>query len=180
MNKLFIKLYDLITAPLYRRLARDLTLQLQEISKSYLDQHEMLTAKMLDELLRLNIRLEQSETTRIARHKALEQLEEPLREPHELAPEQIFDLIKESARSLDVVEVCSRHNIPLTMFYELESKYRGLDPSHIRRVKLLEETNLELRGLLSKLMHQQATTGAPNSLDTEMPREKVANGNERG
>lgn len=172
MKQLLIKLYDLVTAPLYRRLARDLTLQLQEISRSYIDQHEMLTAKMLDELLRLNLKLERVELGRIASSNALKQLEEPLKEEKNLTPEQIFDLIKDSAKSLDIVEVCMRHNIPLATYYEIEAKFRGLDPSHIRRVKLLEETNLELRRLVTQLMNQQ-------SLTPESFKEKAAQGNGR-
>jgi hypothetical protein len=156
MKQLFIKLYDLITAPLYRRLARDLTLQLQEISQSYIDQHEMLTAKMLDELLRLNIRVEQTELGQLAKQEAKRQLEEPVEPANELSEETIFDLINQAAKSLDVVDVCTRNNIPLAVFYELEGKYRGLDPAHIRRVKLLEATNIELRRLLTQLMHRQS------------------------
>ncbi len=172
MKQLFVKIYDLITAPLYRRLARDLTLQLQEISRSYIEQHEMLTAKMLDELLRLNLKIEHMEIGRIGRNNAMKQLDEPISQENSLTPEQVYSLMKDAQTSLDVVNVCMRNNIPLASFYEIEAKYRGLEPTYIRRVKLLEETNLELRKLITQLMNQQ-------SLTADNVREKVAQGNGR-
>lgn len=177
MKSLFIKLYDWITAPLYRRLARDLTLQLQEISKSYLEQHEMLTAKMLDELLRLNVRIERAEVHRLARERALRGLEEEPPKESEYSAEEIFDLMKESANSLDVVELCAKRNVPLNVFYDLDARYRGMNPDHIRKVRLLEETNVELRGLLTQLLKQQGLTTDHVRELSEL--QKVTNGNGR-
>lgn len=177
MRNVFIQLYDWVTAPLYRRLARDLTLQLQEISKSYLDQHEMLTAKMLDELLRLNVRIETAEIHRMARERALRGLEEEPPQESNLSAEEIFDLMKESAKSLDVVELCAKRNVPLNVFYDVDARYRGMNPDHIRKVRILEETNVELRGLITQLLKQQAMT--PATLREISDLDKVTNGHGR-
>jgi hypothetical protein len=172
MKNILIKLYDLLTAPIYRRLARDLTVQLQEISQSYIDQHERLTAKIVDELVRLNIRVGEAEGRQIAKDLAFEQLEAPICEPEAMSAEQIWELMNEASRSIDVVEICAKHKIPLSLFFELESKYRSLETPAIRRMKLLEDTNIELRSLVTTLMHQQ-------SLTTSTLKNKVANGNGR-
>lgn len=172
MKQILIRIFDFLTAPIYRRLARDLTVQLQEISQSYIDQHERLTAKIVDELLRINIRIDHIEARQVAKDTAMRQLEETVATPHTLSAEQIWEVLRETSRSIDVVEICAKHNIPLGTFFELESKYRTLEPPDIRRMKLLEDTNTELRSLVTTLMHQQ-------SLTVSALKEKVANGNGR-
>jgi hypothetical protein len=175
MRNLLIKLYDLATAPLYRRLARDLTVQLQEISRSYVQQHERLTAKLLDELLRLHMRVDNQQATLDARHTAVTQ--SPLEEFSmgcDLSEEKIYELMIDAGNSFDVVDLCARHKIPVTTFFQLDAKYRGCNPESIKKVRMLEATNFELTQLLTQLIKENKEAKAG-----EVKAGKVENGNGR-
>lgn len=62
MKKLFAKLYHWCTEPLYKRLARENALELQKISQAYLEEHERLTSRMIDELISLRKRVDELES----------------------------------------------------------------------------------------------------------------------
>jgi hypothetical protein len=144
-----------VTAPLYRRLARDLTIQLQEISHSYIDQHERLTAKLVDELLRLHMRLDDHEARAAAGLPVAESPMDSLTTGTEMSPEEIYDLMMEAGRSIDVVELCAKRNISLSAFIRLEAKYRGWNPESIRKARMMEATNFELTRLLASMVSER-------------------------
>jgi hypothetical protein len=194
MRDLFIRLYDFITAPLYRRLARDLTLQLQEISSSYVDQHERLTAKLLDEILRLHMRLDDNEANTYAQRMSQLPTGHDLTIGAQLSAEDVHEFLIEVGKSTDLVETCKKYDIPLSTYMQLEAKYRGHDPGAIRRLRLVEATNFELMRLLSTLVAEknlsspQATEAIGQKQETvvQMPgvpsvaAQPIGNGNGRG
>jgi len=178
MKQLLIKLYEWLTAGMYRRLARDMTLQLQDVSRAYIDQHEMLTAKLVDEIVRLNLRIEQVESALYARNfenlACANQGEEEENSPGKMTEEEIYEILKDASSTLDVVTFCAKRDIPIQTYYELDAKYRGFDPHSLRRMRVMEETNLELRRLLTQLLRAngQTTVNAPPA--------KIESGNGNG
>jgi hypothetical protein len=179
MKQLFVKLYEWLTAGMYRRLMRDTTMQLQDISRAYIDQHEMLTAKLVDEIVRLNLRVEQVESALYARnYEHLSAFNENNAEedsPGKMSEEEIYEILKDASSTLDVVTFCAKRDIPIQTYYEIDAKYRGFDPQSLRRMRVLEETNLELRRLLTQLLRANG-----QALATAAPSAKSENGNGNG
>lgn len=159
MKSLLIKLYDMVTAPLYRRLARDLTVQLQGISRSYIDYHERISGKIIDELVRVNLKLEKHQVSALVREEFERQHDghvsgPPYVQKPDYTDEEIFNILQTVRASGDLIEVCQEKKIPLAQFIHWQSKNLGLEPEAMQRYRLLEETNLEMQRLVTDLAQE--------------------------
>ena len=52
--------------------------------------------------------------------------------------------------------MCRKHGISSATFYKWKAKCGGLDVSHVRRLKSLEDENAELKKLLAEAMLDNA------------------------
>ncbi len=66
--------------------------------------------------------------------------------------EQIIAILREQEAGVAPAEVCRKHGISPATFYAWKAKYGGLDVSHARKLKALEEENARLKKLLAEAM----------------------------
>jgi putative transposase len=71
--------------------------------------------------------------------------------------QQIAFILKQAEDGTTVEEVCRKVGISIQTYYRWRSKYGGLMPSEMKRLKQLEEENIRLKRLVANL-----------SLDKEM------------
>ncbi len=71
--------------------------------------------------------------------------------------QQIAFILKQAEDGTTVEEVCRKSGISIKTYYRWRSKYGGLMPSEMKRLKQLEEENVRLKRLVANL-----------SLDKEM------------
>ncbi len=74
-----------------------------------------------------------------------------------LSEQQIAFILRQAEEGTTVEEVCRKAGISVQTYYRWRSKYGGLMPSEMKRLKQLEEENGRLRKLVADL-----------SLDKEM------------
>ncbi len=70
--------------------------------------------------------------------------------------EQIAYALKQAEMGTPVAEVCRRMGISDATFYNWRTKYSGLSPSELRRLKQLEEENAKLKRLVADLSLDKA------------------------
>jgi putative transposase len=70
--------------------------------------------------------------------------------------EQIIAILREQEAGVATAEVCRKHGISAATFYAWKAKYGGLDVSHARKLKALEEENARLKKLLAEAMLDMA------------------------
>jgi len=63
---------------------------------------------------------------------------------------QIFAILKEGEAGDSVKEVCRRHGVSPATYYQWKSKYGGLQPSDLKRMKELEQENSRLKQLYAE------------------------------
>lgn len=156
MRNFLISIYDFVTAPIYRRLLRDVTVQLQDISAAYIDQHERLTAKMVQEYVRLLLRIERLED----QYEGRQRVDELAAEQGTflgMQPEEIRELLESARSSFDLVEICTKKNVPLHKFFELQANCHGMDRLAIRKMNALEQSNVELQRMTAMLLAELAS-----------------------
>jgi putative transposase len=66
-------------------------------------------------------------------------------------PEQIIRIIKESEMGIKNIDICRKYGISEQTFYNWKSKYGGLEVSDAMRLKVLEDENRKLKGLVADL-----------------------------
>ncbi|HEY9676785.1 MAG TPA: hypothetical protein V6C76_02200 [Drouetiella sp.] len=137
MRELFYKLYFMLTGPLYRRLHREMSLELQEIVRANIEHSENFSRKILDELLRLSFIIDGGES-------ALPGVDNTKL----LSDAKIADVIKDVDSSLGMIEVCHKHDLPLSSVCALRSRFSGMNETGINRSRWLEE---EFANLTSKV-----------------------------
>ncbi len=64
--------------------------------------------------------------------------------------EQVFAILKEGEAGGTVKEVCRRHGVSPATYYKWKSKYGGLEPSELKRMKDLERENSKLKQLYAE------------------------------
>lgn len=70
--------------------------------------------------------------------------------------EQIAYALKQAELGTPVAEVCRKMGISDATFYNWRTKYGGLSPSELRRMKQLEEENAKLKRLVADLSLDKA------------------------
>jgi putative transposase len=71
--------------------------------------------------------------------------------------EQIIAILKEQEAGRPTAEVCRRHGISQTTFYNWKAKFGGMEVSDAKRLKALEEENRKLKKLLAEEVMDNAT-----------------------
>ena len=66
-------------------------------------------------------------------------------------PEQIIKIIKESEMGVKNIDICRKYGISEQTFYRWKSKYGGMEVSDAMRLKVLEDENRKLKGLVADL-----------------------------
>jgi len=66
-------------------------------------------------------------------------------------PEQIIRIIKESEMGGKNIDICRKYGISEQTFYNWKSKYGGMEVSDSMRLKVLEDENRKLKGLVADL-----------------------------
>jgi len=133
MRTLFYKLYFLLTGPMYRRLHRELSMQLQEVVRANIEHHEATSKKLLDEILHLSCVVEGGEIGAVGADAATR-----------LSDSEVAAVIKDIDSSLGAIEVCQKHELPLSTVFQLRSKFSGMNLNAIQRARLLESEYKEL------------------------------------
>ena len=64
--------------------------------------------------------------------------------------QQIFAILKEAEAGASAKEVCRQHGVSPATFYQWKSKYGGLEPSDLKRMKELEQENSRLKQLYAE------------------------------
>jgi putative transposase len=64
--------------------------------------------------------------------------------------QQIFAILREGEAGGSVKEVCRRHSVSPATYYKWKSRYGGLEPSELKRVKELEHENARLKQLYAE------------------------------
>jgi putative transposase len=65
--------------------------------------------------------------------------------------EQIIKIIKESEMGIKNIDICRKYGISEQTFYNWKSKYGGMEVSDAMRLKVLEDENRKLKGLVADL-----------------------------
>lgn len=63
--------------------------------------------------------------------------------------EQILGILKEAEQGKPLPDLLRQHGIAAGTYYRWKSKYGGLDPSQLRRLKELERENGELKKIVA-------------------------------
>ncbi len=71
--------------------------------------------------------------------------------------EQIIAVLKEHQAGIAVADICRKHRISDTTFYNWRSRYGGMEVSDARRLKALDDENRKLKKLPAESMLDVAT-----------------------
>ena len=64
---------------------------------------------------------------------------------------QIISLLREVEKGRAVKDVCREHSISEATYYQWKSKYGGMEPSDVRRLRDLESENRRLKQMYADL-----------------------------
>ena len=135
MKQLINKLYFLVMGPLYRKLSRDVVLHMQELKRTQLEFQDKFAAEVCDQLVAQSVAAEPADLAKYSDEQIIH---------------YVVDVIQSSR---DLVALSKTHQIPLRELVEIYSRYGGMDPLAIRRLRELEKAN----GLLSQAAQTQHT-----------------------
>jgi putative transposase len=65
--------------------------------------------------------------------------------------EQIIGVLKEAERGITIKELCRKHGIHHSTYFNWKAKYGGMEVSDARRLKGLEEENRKLKKIIAEL-----------------------------
>ena len=66
--------------------------------------------------------------------------------------EQIIAILREHEAGVKTADLCRKHGISTTTFFNWKSKFGGMEVSDARRLRALEEENRKLKKLLAETM----------------------------
>jgi hypothetical protein len=160
------KLYTKLTGPLYRRLLRDLTVQIQDAHATTLDYQEKIAAKLLDELV--CVRLEMDRAVEQV-HQVKESLNAPLDAPkisaaphtqsahsniskitQSISDEEIHKIVNEISSHMKIVELACDTQVPMSEILDWRSRYSGLTVNAVRKMRRVEAENEHLKQELAR------------------------------
>jgi putative transposase len=67
---------------------------------------------------------------------------------------QVVAILKEADAGLKVNDVCRKHEISQATYYQWKSKYGGLAPSQLKRLKELEGELAQYKRMYAELAHE--------------------------
>lgn len=65
--------------------------------------------------------------------------------------DQIIGILKEAEAGAETKELCRRHGVSVSSFYQWKAKYGGMEVSDARRLRMLEDENRRLKHLVAEL-----------------------------
>ena len=68
---------------------------------------------------------------------------------------KIISILKEQEQGRKVDDICREHGISQQTFHNWKSKYGGLEPSQLKRLKELEEENAKLKKMYADVSLQK-------------------------
>ena len=66
-------------------------------------------------------------------------------------PEQMAYAVRQTGQGVPISDVCRKLGITQQTFYRWKKKYASLEPSKIKRLRILENENRRLKGLVADL-----------------------------
>ncbi|HEY9713225.1 MAG TPA: hypothetical protein V6C72_07130 [Chroococcales cyanobacterium] len=153
MKGLFLKLYDILTEPLYRRLSREMSLQAQSLTKAQLDYQERTATKIMDELLRLNM-IVQHELGRGDQELGTGLPGELVPDYNNLSSAEIETIVRDIDKTMGAIELAHKHQLPLSVILDIKSKFKGMRLSSIERTRHLESEKQELLKTVSEMSEE--------------------------
>jgi putative transposase len=64
---------------------------------------------------------------------------------------QIITILKEVEKGRTVKDVCREHSVSEATYYQWKTKYGGMEASDIKRLRILEEENRQLKQMYADL-----------------------------
>jgi putative transposase len=64
--------------------------------------------------------------------------------------EQIISILKEADSGIPIKELCRKHGISATAYYQWKAKFGGMSISEAKRLKSLEHENAKLKRLVAE------------------------------
>lgn len=68
----------------------------------------------------------------------------------------MIGILREQEAGMRTEEVCRKHGISGATFYKWKSKYGGMEPSDVKRLRTLEDENARLKKLLAEAILDKA------------------------
>lgn len=81
---------------------------------------------------------------------------------------QIFAVLKQGEAGVPVAEICREHGISNATYYQWKTKYAGVEPSELRRLRELEAENARLGLGLNGVQHLRHPVGAVRAIFREI------------
>ncbi len=69
---------------------------------------------------------------------------------------QILAALREGEAGMPVAEVCRKHGFSTATYYQWKSKYAGMSPNELKKVKELEAENARLKRMYAELALENA------------------------
>lgn len=76
---------------------------------------------------------------------------------------QIFEILKESEAGAKTPELCRKYGISNNTFYTWRARYSGMSLSELKRLKVIEAENSELKKLVADLTLENRVLRVVNS-----------------
>ncbi|HEY9680504.1 MAG TPA: hypothetical protein V6C86_02835 [Oculatellaceae cyanobacterium] len=172
--KSFLKnLYTLLAGPLYRRLLRDLTVQVQDAHSTTLEYQEKIAAKLLDELVCVRLELERAmnqleeskqqltratNTQQRSAHYAKETAVAPSQISDTISDDEIHKIVNEISSHMKIVELACDTQVPMQEILDWRSRYSGLTVNAVRKMRRIERENALLKEELAQYKMREAIT----------------------
>lgn len=150
MNALFNKLYWMIMEPVYRRLSRDVSLRLQELTRVQVEFQEKWSVKVSDELVALSLR-------------AAPQVNAFEDNFAERSTYDVIDIVGRIHKTGDLVELSEKLSIPLDELASLYMKYGDVNRAGIARIMDLERQVKQLSSPIASVAEVKASPTVSNS-----------------
>lgn len=127
-----------------------MSLQLQEIVRANIEHDEKSTQKIMDELLRLSLIVDGGEGKNFIGTDGSKLMSD----------DEIAAVVKDIDSSLGAIEVCRKHDLPLTVLFHLRARFKGMNASAIHRLRQLEDEHTVLTQRVETLLiENQRLTG---------------------
>ena len=172
LKSLLKRVYTKLTAPLYHRLLRDVTIQVQDAHTISLDYQEKLAAKLLDELVCVRLEMERAvEQVNAAKAEVLALKNPPTNSigggvaktavladlnaatgkiSDKISDDEIHKIVNEISSHMKIVELACDTQIPMSEILDWRSKYSGLTVNAVRKMRRIEQENEYLKQELAR------------------------------
>lgn len=90
-----------------------------------------------------------------------------------LSENQIITLLNEGEAGIPIADLCRKYKIANSTYYKLKAKYAGMSLPEVKRLKLLEEENAQLKQMYAdislehKILKDVMTKKFPGLIDKD-------------